>query len=289
MSAILESLLNGIFLGALYAMIGLGLSIGFGVMNIVNLAHGDFMILAAMMSYGISAWLKIDAITTVIFVLPLMAVLGYLLQRFVMSRTLGSGPLPPLLVTFGMSIVLQNTMQELFTADTRVLPSSDALSGGSLGVGGVSIGLLPLLTTVVTLAVFASLELMLRRTSAGRILRATSDDRSTVRLMGLNDGRVFAYASALVFALVGLAAVFYGIRSPFTPASGPERLLFAFEAVVMGGLGSMWGTLLGGIMLGLAQMLGEYIHTGYGPFTGHVAFFVALLVLPNGLFGRSIK
>jgi branched-chain amino acid transport system permease protein len=289
MSSLIESALNGIFLGALYAMIGLGLSIGFGVMNVVNLGHGDFMILAAMMSFGVSAWLKIDALTTLVIVVPAMAVLGYFLQRFVLSRTLGSGPLPPLLTTFGMSIVLQNVMQEIFTADTRVLPSSESLSGGSIDFRGVSVGLLPLLTALVAVGVFVSLELMLRKTSAGRILRATSDDRSTVRLMGVSDGKVFAYASALVFALIALAAVFYGVRAPFTPTSGPERLLFAFEAVVMGGLGSMWGTLLGGVVLGLAQMLGEYLHTGYGPFAGHVAFFVALLALPNGIFGRSAK
>lgn len=289
MSTLIESVLNGVFLGALYAIIGLGLSIGFGVLNIVNLAHGDFMILGAMISLGVSYWLKVDALTTIVIVVPAMAFLGYVFQRFIMSRTLTAGPLSPLLTTFGISIVLQNVMQEAFTADTRVLPLSETLTGGALQVGTVSVGTLPLLTTLVALTIFVAMELMLRKTSVGRILRATSDDRSTVRLVGINDGKVFALASALVFALIGVAAVFYGVRSPFTPMSGPERLLFAFEAVVMGGLGSMWGTLVGGVALGLAQMLGESVHTGYGPFTGHIAFFLALLILPHGIFGRSAK
>jgi branched-chain amino acid transport system permease protein len=272
----------------LYALFGLGLSLGFGVMKIINLAHGDFMVLAALMATVAGTLGGLNPFVSLLLVVPMMAALGYLTQRLLLNRVIGSGPLSPLLVTFGLSIVLQNAMQEIFSADTRSLQAG-SITIDAIVIGGVSMGTFPLLIALVSLTVYILTDLVIQRTGAGRILRATADDGATARLMGIRDHRVFALSMAGVFALIGIAGVFYGIRTPFAPSSGPERLLYAFEAVVIGGLGSIWGTMAGGIVLGLSQMAGENIHTGYGPLVGHAMFFILLLLRPQGLLTRAAE
>ncbi len=287
MSAGAELILNGVFLGALYALFGLGLSLAFGIMKIINLAHGDFIVVAAFIATSATALAGINPYLALLIVVPVMAVLGYLLQDCILNRVVGRGVLPPLLLTFGLSIIIQNSLQEIFSADTRSLLAGPLVQA-SVTIGPISIGVFPLLIAAISLAVFGLTHFIISRTSIGWTLRAVADDQATARLMGINDRRVFAFAMAFVFSLIGIAGVFYGIRTPFSPSAGPERLLFAFETVVLGGLGSIWGTFLGGLVLGVAQVLGQQVNTGLGQFAGHLVFFVALLVRPQGLFAKSV-
>jgi branched-chain amino acid transport system permease protein len=288
MTAWIEMAISGLLLGMLYALFGLGLSLGFGVMKIINLAHGDFMVLAALLATVAGTLLGFNPFVALLVVVPVMAIFGYLIQQLLLNRVIGAGPLPPLLLTFGLSIVLQNVMQEIFTADTRSLQGG-VVTIDAILIGGVSMGTFPLLVALVSLVVYLLTDLVIQKTRAGRVLRATADDGATARLMGVRDRRVFALSMAAVFALIGIAGVFYGIRTPFAPASGPERLLYAFEAVVIGGLGSIWGTMLGGIVLGVSQLAGENIHTGFGPMVGHAMFFILLLLRPQGLLTKAMK
>ncbi|HUG26072.1 branched-chain amino acid ABC transporter permease [Piscinibacter sp.] len=286
MAAIAELLINGLMLGALYALFALGLSLSLGVMKMINLAHGDFIVLGAYLAGATMSATGWPALATVAVVLPVMFAIGWLLQTGLLNRVVGTHELSPLLVTFGLSVVVQNLLMEVFSANTRSLPSGD-LSLQGLHLGAVSIGLLPLLITAVSIGLYAATHALVARTHLGRQARAVSDDPATARLVGVNDKRFFALMAGFVMAITGLAAVLYGIRTPFAPSAGPERLLFAFEAVVLGGLGSLWGSFAGGLVIGLAQVLGTQVSTGLGSFFGHLVFLVALLVRPQGLFGAS--
>ena len=283
MSNYLELMLNGLMLGSLYALFALGLSLSLGVMKMINLAHGDLIVLGAYVASVCATATGMPILTTLVVVLPVMFVLGWLLQKGLLNRVVGSHPLAPLLVTFGLSVVIQNLLLEVFTANTRSLPSGQLAMTG-LKLGDVSVGVLPLLITGVSLGIYAITHAVVARTHAGRQARAVSDDPATARLVGVNDKQFFALMAGFVMAVTGLAAVLYGIRTPFSPSAGPERLLFAFEAVVLGGLGSLWGSFLGGLVIGVAQVLGTQIHSGLGPFFGHLVFLIALLIRPQGFF-----
>ena len=283
MSNYLELMLNGLMLGSLYALFALGLSLSLGVMKMINLAHGDLIVLGAYVASVCATATGMPILTTLVVVLPLMFVLGWLLQKGLLNPVVGSHPLAPLLVTFGLSVVIQNLLLEVFTANTRSLPSGQLAMAG-LKLGDVSVGVLPLLITGVSLGIYAITHAVVARTHAGRQARAVSDDPATARLVGVNDKQFFALMAGFVMAVTGLAAVLYGIRTPFSPSAGPERLLFAFEAVVLGGLGSLWGSFLGGLVIGVAQVLGTQIHSGLGPFFGHLVFLIALLIRPQGFF-----
>lgn len=283
MSNLIELLLNGLMLGALYALFALGLSLSLGVMKMINLAHGDFIVLGAYVAAVTMSALGMGALTSLVIVLPVMFGLGWVLQMGLLNRVVGANPLSPLLVTFGLSVVIQNLLQTYFTADTRGLPS-DGLALQGLRLGEVSIGVLPLIIAGVSVGIYAITHSLVARSHWGRQARAVSDDASTARLVGVNDKRFFALMAGFVMVVTGLAAVLYGIRTPFSPSAGPERLLFAFEAVVLGGLGNLWGSLIGGLVIGVAQVLGAQINTGLGAFFGHMVFLAALLVRPQGLF-----
>ncbi|MFG6432991.1 branched-chain amino acid ABC transporter permease [Roseateles sp. LYH14W] len=284
MADILELLINGLMLGALYSLFALGLSLSLGVMKMINLAHGDFIVLGAYLAGAAMSATGWPALAAVALVLPAMFAIGWLLQAGLLNRVVGAHELSPLLVTFGLSVVVQNLLMEVFSANTRSLPSGD-LSLQGLHIGEVSIGLLPLLITAVSIGLYALTHVLVARTHLGRQARAVSDDPATARLVGVNDKRFFALMAGFIMAITGLAAVLYGIRTPFAPSAGPERLLFAFEAVVLGGLGSLWGSFAGGLVIGLAQVLGAQVSTGLGSFFGHLVFLIALLVRPQGLFG----
>ncbi len=284
MAAYVELLINGLMLGALYALFALGLSLSLGVMKMINLAHGDFIVLGAYLAGATMSATGWPALATVAVVLPVMFAIGWLLQTGLLNRVVGAHELSPLLVTFGLSVVVQNLLMEVFSANTRSLPSGE-LSLQGLRLGDVSIGLLPLLITAVSIGLYAATHMLVARTHLGRQARAVSDDPATARLVGVDDKRFFALMAGFIMAITGLAAVLYGIRTPFAPSAGPERLLFAFEAVVLGGLGSLWGSFVGGLVIGLAQVLGAQVSTGLGSFFGHLVFLVALLVRPQGLFG----
>ena len=216
-----------------------------------------------------------------------MFAVGYLLQRHVLNRTLGTDILPPLLVTFGLSIVIQNALLEGFSADSRRI-SAGALETASIDLGPVTVGTLPLLTFAAAVLVILALNALFYRTALGRAFRATSDDPDTARQMGIVPGRVFAQATGIAMVVVTIAALYLGTRANVDPTIGPARLIYAFEAVIIGGLGSLWGTLAGGIVIGVAQTVGAAIDPEWQILAGHVAFLVVLVFRPRGLFPRAV-
>ena len=288
MIAWLDTVIQGIMLGGLYALYATGLSLIFGIMRLVNLAHGDLIVFGAFLILVVAAALGIDSVYAFALSLPLMFAAGFALQWLILNRTLGSDILPPLLVTFGLSIVIQNGLLEAFSADSRRLPIGD-LAGMSVPLGGgIAVGIMPLLSLAAAVGVILLLSLLFYRTGLGRVLRATSDDAETAQLMGIDNNRVYAVAMGLAMAVCAVAAFFLGARAPFDPSIGPARLIYAFEAVIIGGLGSLWGTLAGGIIIGVAQTVGARINPEWQILAGHVAFLVVLVLKPRGLFPRTV-
>jgi branched-chain amino acid transport system permease protein len=282
----LNTILQGVLLGGLYAMFAAGLSLIFGVMRLVNIAHGDLIVLAAYVALVTVQALGVNPLVSLIIVVPVMALIGYVMQRGLLNRTLGDDLLPPLLVTFGLSIIIQNGLLEIFSADSVKL-NAGTVEIASLSVGGgLAVGVLPLIQFTLAVAVIAGLQWLFYRTALGRAFRATSDDQSVAQLMGLNNAHVFGLAMALSLAIVAIAGVLLAVRSNFDPAIGPARLIFGFEAVIIGGLGSMWGTLAGGIILGVAQAVGAKIDPGWNLLAGHIAFLLVLAIRPQGLFPK---
>ncbi|SLN51440.1 High-affinity branched-chain amino acid transport system permease protein LivH [Aquimixticola soesokkakensis] len=281
----INTTLQGTLLGGLYALFAAGLSLIFGVMRLVNIAHGDLIVLAAYLALTTTVMLGASPVMALLIVVPLMAGLGYLLQRLVLNRTMGEDILPPLLVTFGLSVILQNLLLTGYSADPQKLQAG-ALETASLPVGGLSVGVLPLIVFVVAVLTIAALQWMFYRTALGRAFRATSDRQDIAQLMGLHRAHIFGLAMALSLAVTALAGVFLGIRTSFDPAAGGARLIFGFEAVIIGGLGNLWGTLAGGVILGVAQTLGAKINPGFQVLAGHIVFLVILAVRPRGLFPR---
>jgi len=282
---LINIVLQGVLVGGLYALFAAGLSLIFGVMRLVNIVHGDLIVLAAYIAMEVIKLSGLPPLLALIFVVPVMAAFGYALQRGILNRTLGGDLLPPLLVSFGLSVILQNGLLAVFTADSRKLDAG-VLETASVSFGGLSIGLLPALMFATAVAVIAALQFMFYKTALGRAFRATSDDAEIAELMGLDRRRVYAWAMALCLGVVAIAGVFLAIRSNFDPFMGPGRLIFGFEAVIIGGLGNLWGTLAGGVILGVAQGLGAAIDPGWQILAGHVAFLLILAIKPRGLFPR---
>jgi len=282
---ILNTIVQGVMLGGLFALFAAGLSLIFGVMRLVNIAHGDFIVLSAFIALSITSALHINVFLAALLVLPLMGLIGYTLQRFVLNKTLGDDILPPLLVTFGLSVILQNSLLEVYSADPQKLQAG-ALETASFAVGPINIGVLPFAMFLVAVAVIAGLQWIFYKTALGRAFRATSDNADIAQLMGLNKAHIFGLAMALAMVVVAIAGLFLGVRTAFDPSSGPARLIFGFEAVIIGGLGNLWGTLIGGILLGVAQAVGGSIHPGWQVLSGHLVFLLILAVRPRGLFPR---
>lgn len=283
----LDVLVQGILLGGLYALFAAGLSLVFGIMRLVNLAHGDLIVFAAFAILLITATLGLNPFLAALLAAPLTFAVGWALQRFVLNRVLGKDILPPLLVTFGLSVALQNGMLEVFSADSQRL-SVGALESASIDLGIVTVGTLPLLTFASAVAAIFLLNRIFYTTALGRAFRAVSDDPTTASLMGLNPKSVFAIATGLAMVIVTLAALYLGMRANFDPSIGPARLLYAFQAVIIGGLGSLWGTLAGGAIIGVAQTFGAQINPEWQILAGHIAFLVVLLIRPRGLFPRAV-
>jgi branched-chain amino acid transport system permease protein len=282
-----EIMIQGVLLGGLYCLFALGQSLMFGVMRLTNTAQGDFIILgafAAIAGLGVAAvspWL-VGAL-----LLPVAFAFGYALQRVVLNGTLGKDPLPSLVVTFGLSIVIQNLLLELFSADPRSIETG-GLNTQSLALpGGLAVGVLPLLVFGVAVAATAALQWLFDATALGRSFRAVSDDKEIAELMGLNAKKVYALATAIAFVLIAVAGVLQGMRTTVSPADGPLLLLFAFEAVIIGGMGSFWGTLVGALLLGITQQIGFRLDPGWGIWVGHIVFLVVLVVRPQGLFPKT--
>lgn len=281
-----DTIIQGILLGGLYALFASGLSLVFGIMRLVNLAHGDLIVMGAYLILLLVTILGVSPFLAALIAMPVMFCLGWALQKFLLNRTLGDDILPPLLVTFGLSIALQNALLETFSADSQRLPTN-ALTTASVQVGPISLGVMPLLTFGSAVLVIVALNQLFYRTELGRAFRATSDNPTTASLMGIKPENIFATATGIAFVIVTIAALYLGLRANFDPNIGPARLIYAFEAVIIGGLGSLWGTLLGGIIIGVAQTLGAAINPEWQILAGHVAFLLVLLVRPRGLFPRT--
>ena len=284
----INTIIQGVLLGGLYALFATGLSLMFGIMRLVNIAHGDLIVLAAYVGLVVVETLGIHPVVGLIIVVPIMAGLGYLLQRALLNRTLGSDILPPLLVTFGLSIIIQNLLLEIFSADSRRINVGE-LDVASITINDqISIGVMPLIVLILAILVIFALQFLFYKTGLGRAFRATSDDQDIARLMGISNKHIFGLAMAVAMAVVAIAGVLLAMRTNFDPAIGPSRLLYGFEAVIIGGLGSLWGTLAGGLILGISQAIGAKIDPGWQILMGHLMFLAILVVRPRGLFPRSV-
>jgi branched-chain amino acid transport system permease protein len=284
----LDTIIQGVLLGGLYGLFAAGLSLVFGIMRLVNLAHGDLIVLAAFLILALVTALGLNPFLATLVAIPIMFGLGWILQSQLLNRTLGPDILPPLLVTFGLSIVIQNALLEGFSADSRRI-TVGPLESATFALGPINIGVMPLLTFLSSVAVIIGLNQLFYRTSLGRAFRATSDDRVTAGLMGVRPDRIFATATGIAMVVVTIAALYLGTRANFDPTIGPARLIYAFEAVIIGGLGSLWGTLAGGVIIGVAQTLGAAVNPEWQILSGHIAFLAVLLFKPRGLFPRSAE
>lgn len=283
----LDTVVQGVLLGGLYALFAAGLSLVFGIMRLVNLAHGDLIVAAAFLILVVVELLGLNPFLAALVAAPAMFALGWALQRFVLNRVLGKDILPPLLVTFGLSVALQNGMLEVFSADSQRIPVGP-LESASIDLGVVTVGTLPLMTFGSAVLAIFLLNRLFYGTALGRAFRATSDDAVTASLMGINPRGVFAIATGLAMVIVTLAALYLGMRANFDPSVGPARLIYAFEAVIIGGLGSLWGTLIGGAIIGVAQTVGAQLNPEWQILAGHLAFLAVLIVRPRGLFPRAV-
>jgi branched-chain amino acid transport system permease protein len=279
-------LINGLLLGGLYALFGLGLALVFGVMRVVNLAHGEFIVLGAYAGFFLVGWFS--AVPVWAMLLPVVMigyVFGWVLQATLLNRAVRMGNvLTPLVLTFGLSVLLRNGMVELFGADSRAVDAG-ALGSASMNLFGLSVGVYPVLMLLLALALFASLQWVLKHTEFGRTVRATADYPDVVRLMGVKPERVFCQVMGLAAAFAMGAGYLLAQRTLFTPFSGVERMLVAFEVVIIGGLGSFWGAIAGGLVLGVAQLFGQRIDSNSGSLYAHLLFLVTLMIMPKGLAG----
>lgn len=282
----INAIVQGVLVGGLYALLATGLSVGFGVMRLVNLAHGDLAILAAFITLSFTDTVDINPLVALLVVLPGAFVFGWVLQKVVFDRVVGVDPAFQIVATFGLSIVIQNLLLEKYTADTQGLEVGDIETASIKINDQISVGWLPLITLLVAVAVLGGLALFLKRTRLGRAFRATSDDPDAARLMGIHIRQIHALATGIAIATVALAGVLLGAQRSFDPFTGPVRLIFAFEAVIIGGLGSLWGTLFGGIVLGVAQGIGKEIDPQWGEPIGHFVFLAVLAFRPTGMFGK---
>jgi branched-chain amino acid transport system permease protein len=272
-----NAVVQGILLGGVYALLATGLSLMFGVMRIINLAHGSLALIGAYMAVLLVDHTSISPYLAIVPIIPGALIVGWLLQRLVLERSLRAGPLVPLLTTFGLLIIIGNLLQQFFS------PNSQSLDPGSLGsrswsiTSSITVSAFGLLVLGLAVVVLGGLQLLLMRTRLGRELRATAEDADTAELVGIDARSVYARATAIAVATAALAGVFLGMRSAFGPSDGASQLIFAFEAVVIGGMGSLWGTLVGGIVLGVSQNIGEQIDPQYFALAGHVVFLAVLV------------
>lgn len=284
----INALIQGLLLGGQYALLACGLSLIFGVMRIVNLAHGVLAVTAAYLMLWLVQNPGVPILAAIVIVVPLFALAGYALQRGLFSPALGRGELAPLLVSFGLAVIITNLLQQIFSADSRTIRIGELGVSSLRLTGSLSIGWFSLLNLAVAVGVLVLLQLFLSRTRTGRAMRATSDDPGAARLMGIDNRHVYALATGIALGTVALAGAFLGMSTQFSPGYGDMVLIFAFEAVIIGGLGSLWGTLIGGLVLGVAQTVGAQVNPAYGLLVGHLVFLAVLLVKPSGLMPKVV-
>jgi branched-chain amino acid transport system permease protein len=282
----LDALVQGILLGGLYAQYALGMALMFGVMRIVNITHGDLMILLALIGISLATTYGLGPWSVLVILVVLGALIGVLLQRLILNRVVGGDPLPSLIATFGLSIALQNAMLQVWSADTRSLPN-DGISQASFQIGPLFVGVMPVIVLVTATVLTTGLAATMRYTRFGRALRAASADVEAAALTGVNPKRIYAGATALAVAILGFAAVFQSMRATVSPADGAFQLIYAFEAVIIGGMGSIWGAFIGAMVLGISQSIGFRIDPGFGILAGHLVFLLILALRPQGLLGKD--
>ena len=286
-AALISQLVQGVLLGGLYTLFATGLSLSAGVMRFVNIAHGDFIVLACFGLMTLTATLGLDPVLATLVLLPVAFAAGFLLQRYLLQRVVGENVLLVILVTFGLSIIIENGLLEAYGADTRKVTGGWIETATVALAPGIDVGLFEIITFGAALLVCGGLDFVLYHSGIGAKIRAVSDDVAAADLIGLSSARIYAVAMGICFVTIGIAAGFMSVWSNFDPSSGPTRLLIAFEVIVLGGLGSMWGSLLGGIVLGVAQTIGAQFDIAWQMMAGHVVFLVVLAVRPQGLFPRS--
>jgi branched-chain amino acid transport system permease protein len=283
-----NAIVQGILTGGLYALFACGLSLMFGVMKVVNLAHGDLATVAAYIGIGVLALTHMPFLWSVPVVVAIMAVLGYVLQRSLLQAAISRGELTTLIVTFGLSIVIENGLLQFFTANNRGIGVGSSLVSSSFSLGaGLQIAWLDVVIFGLAVVVLLGLQYFLSSSKYGRLIRAVADDREAAQLSGADYRHVFGICAAVAFSTVALAGISYGMTTVVSPTTGTDTiLLFAFAAVVIGGLGSLWGTLVGGIVLGVAQQIGAQINISYELLAGYIVFLAVLVVRPQGLTTR---
>ncbi|MFY9783957.1 MAG: branched-chain amino acid ABC transporter permease [Acidimicrobiales bacterium] len=285
----LNILVQGALIGGFYALFACGLSLMFGVMKVINLAHGDMAVVAAYAAVFLSPHLHIAQLWSFVVIVPLFALIGYILQRTLLQKAIDRDPFTTLLVTFGLSVVIENLLLEIYTSNGQSVNIGILIAKAWQINSVIYVSYVSLVVLGVAVAVLGALQLFLSRTSSGRLIRAVSDDREAAQLCGANYKHVFGVAASIAFATVALAGISFGMMTEFAPTSGGSNLLFAFEAVVIGGIGSLWGTLVGGIALGVAQQFGAHFNPAYQVLAGNVLFLLVLAIRPQGLFGRKVS
>ncbi|MGC4025566.1 MAG: branched-chain amino acid ABC transporter permease [Mesorhizobium sp.] len=281
-----DALIQGVLLGGMYAQYALGMALMFGVMRIVNVSHGDLVILLSLIGISMASAWGLGPFTVMAALVPLAVAIGWLLQKTLLNKVVGDDPLPSLIATFGLSLALQNLMLQIWSANSRSLPGG-GLESRSVEIGGIYIGLLPIVVLVFATSLTWGLDMMLKRTRFGRALRAASADVEAAAMTGINPKGVYALATAVAVGILGFAAVFQSLRSTVAPADGGAQLIYAFEAVIIGGMGSIWGAFLGSMVLGITQAIGFRINPGFGVLAGHLVFLLVLATRPQGLSGRG--
>jgi branched-chain amino acid transport system permease protein len=286
-----NDIIQGILTGGLYALFACGLSLMFGVMKVVNLAHGDLAVVGAYVALGVITVTHIPVLWSFVIVVPIMAVLGYVLQRTLIQGALDRSVLTTLLVTFGLSVVIENALLQFINANSHSLGVGNAIITGSFSIGSqIQIAYLLVLIFALAVVVLLGLQYFLSASRYGRMIRAVADDREAAQLSGIDYRHVFGIAGAIAFSTVALAGIAYGMYSQFAPTTGTDTiLLFAFAAVVIGGLGSLWGTLLGGVVLGVAQQIGAQINISDEVLAGYIVFLAVLVIRPQGLTSRRAQ
>jgi branched-chain amino acid transport system permease protein len=283
----LNVLIQGILVGGFYALFACGLSLMFGVMKVINLAHGDVAVVAGYTAVFLAPQLHIAEVWSFVVVVPIFAVAGYVIQRTLIQKSIDRDPFTTLLVTFGLSVVIENLLLEIYSANGQSV-NIGSLIGDSIHVSNVIyISYISLTVLITAIVVLGALQLFLSKTGTGRLIRAVADDREAAQLSGANYRHIFGIATAIAFATVALAGIAYGMMTEIAPTSGGINLLYAFESVVIGGIGSLWGTLVGGVLLGVAQQVGAQINPEYQVLAGNLLFLIILGVRPHGLFGKK--
>ena len=284
----LNVIVSGVLLGGFYALFACGLSLMFGVMKIINLAHGDMAVVAGYTAVFLVPKFHLPEVWSFLVVVPIFALLGYVVQRTLLQKSIDRDPFTTLLVTFGLSVVIENLLLEIYTANAQSINIGSLISKSFAVNSTIYVSYLSLTVLIVSIVVLGALQLFLSKTSTGRQIRAVSDDHEAAQLCGTNYRHIFGIASALAFATVALAGIAYGMYSSISPTAGGVNLLFAFETVVIGGIGSLWGTLVGGMLLGIAQMFGAHFNEQYQVLAGNILFLVVLAIRPRGLFGKKV-